>query len=168
MYQRKEHISALPRTEGFTLIEVLVAVLVLSIGLLGIASLQATSLRNNNDASMQTRASYIASDMADRLRANSSVANSYAGNYAAAPSGPDNGRCIPVTCAPAEMVLNDVAEWNTQLDSLPAGQGTITALAGGLFSITVRWDEARNGANGTGCDPDNLNDLRCLSITTQP
>ena len=167
MHHSKKYSTAAPRSDGFTLIEVLVSVLVLSIGMLGIASLQATSLRHNSDSSMQTRASYIASDMADRIRANSSVAASYVGNYVAAPFGPDNGSCEATTCGTAQMLANDVAEWNTQLTELPAGQGTIT-LAAGLYTITVLWDEARTGAVGTNCDPDDPADLRCLSITTLP
>ncbi len=149
---------------GFTLIEVLVAVLVLSIGLLGLASLQATSLRNNNDASMLTRAGYIAADMADRMRANPSQVSIYPGATPAA----GNGNCITATCTPVETVGNDTFEWNNLLQSLPAGQGDITDLGGGLFTITVRWDEARNGATGKGCNPDDPADLRCLTITTQP
>ncbi len=164
MYHRKEQITAPPRPAGFTLVEVLVAVLVLSIGLLGIASLQATSLRNNNDASMQTQASYMASDMADRMRANAASANTYA---TAAPVAA-GGNCVTGTCNPGEMVQNDLAEWNLLVQTLPAGQGTITDLGNGLFTIIVRWDEARNGAVGIGCNPDDDNDLRCLSITTQP
>lgn len=168
MNYSKEQITVPPRSDGFTLVEVMVAVLVLSIGLLGIASLQATSLRNNNDASMQTRASYIVSDMADRMRANTSQAGNYAGNYMAADPSPVNVSCQSGSCTPTGILQKDVAQWNTQLQSLPAGQGTVTALAGSLYAITVRWDEARTGATGTGCDIDDPNDLRCLSITTQP
>jgi len=164
MYHSKIHTSVPRRYRGFTLIEVLVAVLVLSIGLLGRASLQATSLRNNNDASMQTRAGYIASDMADRMRANVSLVSTYPGAAAVAASG----GCVTAACTPAEMVGNDMAEWNELLQTLPAGQGGIVDLGGGVFTITVRWDEARNGATGTGCNPDNPADLRCLSITTRP
>jgi len=152
------------RYKGFTLIEVLVAVLVLSIGLLGLASLQATSLRNNNDASMLTRAGYIASDMADRMRANPSQVTAYPGAVAAA----GNGACITAACTPAETVGNDTLDWNNLLKALPAGQGDITDQGGGLFTITVRWDEARTGATGKGCNPDAPADLRCLTITTRP
>ncbi len=167
MHRSKQNLTAAYRSDGFSLIEVLVAVLVLSIGMLGVASLQATSLRHNTDASMQTRASYIASDMADRIRANSTVSAAYIGNYAAAAAGADNGSCEATTCDTAQMVLNDIAEWNTQLLGLPAGQGAITSAAG-LFTITVRWDEARTNVTGTNCNPDDPADLRCLSITTQP
>ncbi|MFQ5642395.1 MAG: type IV pilus modification protein PilV [Thiogranum sp.] len=159
-----KHSATTLRAGGFTLVEVLVAMLVLSIGLLGVAGLQATSMRNNADASMQTRASYIASDMADRMRANSGVASAYLTTSPSAASG----SCQSSTCSASEIVENDLAEWNQLLASLPAGQGTISDAGNGLFTITVRWDEARNGASGTGCDPDDSTDLRCLSITTQP
>jgi len=164
MNHDREYNSAPHRPDGFTLIEILVAVLVLSIGLLGVASLQATSIRNNNDASMQTQASYIASDIADRLRANAPQAAAYATTTPAAASG----SCVSSPCTPTQLVANDLAEWTTMVQTLPSGQGAITAIAGGLFTITVRWDEARTGVTGTGCDPDDANDLRCLSITTQP
>lgn len=150
---------------GFTLIEVMVAVLVMSIGLLGLASLQATSLRFNNDSSAQTQATYLASDMADRMRANVSKAAAYPAQAAG-----ENASCYTTAgCTPDEMAANDIFEWNEALtDTLPAGQGAITALAGGLFTITVMWDEQRSGATGTNCNPDDPADLRCLSMTTQP
>ena len=67
------------RQKGFTLLEVLVAVLVLAIGLLGLAGLQATSLRVNQSASMRSQATNLAYDMADRIRANRGAA--LAGSY---------------------------------------------------------------------------------------
>ncbi len=163
--QRRNAITPCPSCGGFTIIEVLVAVLVLSIGLLGLASLQATSLRNNTDASLQTRAAYIASDIAERMRANAAQAALYPGTAAAAVTG----GCLASACTPAQMVGNDIAEWNDMLATLPSGQGDITALGNGFYTITVRWDEARTGATGTGCNPDDpVNDLRCLSVTTRP
>lgn len=164
MQDRNIHIRTASLADGFTLIEVLVAVLVLSIGLLGLASLQATSLRYNNDSSVQTQATFLASDMADRMRANVSKAADYPAKSAAA-----NANCYNAGgCTPDEMAANDVYEWNQALATLPAGQGTITSIGGGLYRITVMWDELRNGANGTNCNPDDPADLRCVSITTQP
>ena len=156
--------SIASRPAGFTLIEVMVAVLVMSIGLLGLASLQATSLRFNNDSSAQTQAAYLASDMADRMRANVSKAAAYPAQAAGA-----NANCYTAAgCSPDEMAANDIHEWNQALATLAAGQGTITALGGGLYTITVMWDEQRTGVTGTNCDPDDPDDLRCVSITTQP
>jgi len=162
----KTQFMTLSRSAGFTLIEVLVSVLVLSIGLLGLASLQATSLRFNNDSSAQTQASYLASDMADRMRANVNKLAAYVAQSGSA--GTEHTNCYTGGCSQDEMVENDFYEWQTSLDTLPSGQGTITALPGGLYTITVMWDEQRSGVNGTNCDPDDTNDLRCVSITTNP
>ena len=150
---------------GFTLIEVLVAVLVMSNGLLGLASLQATSLRFNNDSSAQTQAAFFASDMADRMRTNVSRAADYPTQGAA-----ENTNCYSAAgCSPDQMAGHDIWEWQDRLGTeLPAGQGAITALGGGLYTITVMWDEQRTGATGTNCNPDDPNDLRCVSVTTQP
>jgi len=165
MHCKKTAFPIASRPAGFTLIEVLVAVLVMSIGLLGLASLQATSLRFNNDSSAQTQAAYLTSDMADRMRANVSKAAGYPAQAAG-----ENANCYTAAgCTPDEMAANDIFEWNDALaTTLPAGQGTITALAGGLYTITVMWDEQRSGVTGTNCDPDDPDDLRCISITTQP
>jgi len=62
------------RARGFTLIEALVALIVLSIGLLGIAGMQISGLRANQSAASRTQASYLADDIADRMRANYTAA----------------------------------------------------------------------------------------------
>ena len=58
------------RSQGFTLIEVLIAIIVLSIGLLGLAGLQLTSLRNSNSAYTRSQAVILSYDIVDRIRAN--------------------------------------------------------------------------------------------------
>lgn len=151
---------------GFTLIEVLIAILVLSIGLLGLAGLQATSLRNNHDAYLTTQATYLANDMADRIRSNrSGPALTEYNNQTSA----QNTACYtPGACSPIAMAGHDRFLWDANLlASLPAGRGNVSR-AGTLFTITVMWDELRNGATGTGCNPANQNDLRCVTVVTQP
>lgn len=167
MRHERNNSNFLRHDHGFTLIEVLVAVLVLSIGLLGLAGLQASGLRNNYDAYLQTQATNLANDFADRIRANRSAAAlaTYAAETATA-----NAACFTATgCAPTAMAAADRDVWNSSLTGrLPAGQGSVGALGGGLFSITVRWDEGRTGVTGTACNPNDPTDLRCLTIITQP
>jgi type IV pilus assembly protein PilV len=132
---------------GFTLIEVLIAVLVLAIGLLGLAAVQATSLRNNLSAYNRSQATELAYDMADRMRANIAGSATYAANTAVAK--PD---CLDTTgCPPADMASNDRAEWNTAVAALPSGTGTM-ATANGIVTITIRWDDNRSG-DITDADP---------------
>jgi type IV pilus assembly protein PilV len=167
MHCNKVTYSAASGTRGFTLIEVLVALLTLSIGLLGLASLQATSLRFNNDSSAQTQAAYLASDIADRMRANASQLAAYP-NLSTNPPGSATPSCYTGGCSPAQMADNDVYEWYAGVKALPGGKGVISDAGGGLYKITVMWDQDRSGAAGTNCNIDDPNDLRCVTVTTQP
>jgi type IV pilus assembly protein PilV len=120
--------------EGFTLIEALVALLVLSIGLLGVAALQLTALQNNNNALFRSQATYLAYDIADRIRANRSaaLAGGYVVSYGAAPTG-------------TTVERNDIRAWKTMLGAtLPAGDGSIAINAAtGAATISIRWDDSK-------------------------
>ncbi len=148
---------------GFTLLEVLIAVVVLSIGLLGLAGLQTTGLRNNQDAYARTQAATLANDMADRIRAN--MAGFNAGNYDNTAS--TTATCNSSGCTPQQMAEHDTSLWNTALAVLPSGQGTVATNAG-LVTVTVMWDNSRTGATGTDCGPDPAVDLSCLLVMFQP
>lgn len=126
---------------GFTLLEILVAIVVISIGLLGLAGLQASSLTNNQIAHYRSIATQQANDMGDRMRANlQGVAN---GNYdnltATIPADPD---CVTNVCNAAQMATADHSQWNNNnLRMLPGGGGTVVAGANGIFTITISWSE---------------------------
>lgn len=128
---------------GFTLVEVLIAMLLLAGGLLGMAGLQATSLGNNQNAYNRSQATEFAYDIADRMRANSLGIATYT---AIAPaSAVENADCLITTgCSPADMAQTDLAQWNALVTTLPNGQGSI-AVAGGVYTITITWDENHDG-----------------------
>jgi len=155
---------------GFTLIEVLVTLVVLAIGLLGLAGLQASSLKHNNNAYQRTQATLLAYDILDRMRANPvGIEN---GDYDSIDTGggslTDPG-CIDTGCDPATLAVNDAFEWADRLaTALPSGRGVIVGNgANAPFTVTVMWDDMRTGATGTNCNPADPNDMTCFSVTGQ-
>ena len=133
------------RTRGFTIVEALVALVVLAVGMLGIAGLYVTTLRSGSSAIFRTQAINLATDMADRIRANRNANLAY--NAAAA----DNncfGVVATADCSAAQMAANDLLLWNSQLALLlPSGTGTVVvtgASAPYTYTITVTWLEQAN------------------------
>jgi type IV pilus assembly protein PilV len=117
---------------GTTLVETLVALLVLSIGLLGVAGLQMTSLQNNRGAHLRSQAQVLAYAIADRMRANRAVA--LAGGY-----------IVSLGATPAGTTLSalDLQDWKTELTStLPAGDGAIALEGVNVVLITVQWTDS--------------------------
>lgn len=130
MNHRIFNIARRRRESGFSLIEVLIALLVLAIGLLGLAALQAQGLRFNHDAYVRTQATNIAYDIIDRMRTD----RTNAGAYTVA----DPGGICSTTDADAS---NDLTCWYQALrDTLPGGSGAIAANGtANFFDVTVRW-----------------------------
>lgn len=134
----------LRRARGFTLIEVLVTVIVLAIGLLGLAGLQLTGLRYNYSAYQRSQATILTNDIVDRMRANRTVAETGGYNIALGTT-PTATSCegTGASCTPATMATADLYDWKETLaDVLPAGDGSVTQ-AGLNFTITIQWDDTR-------------------------
>ncbi|MCQ8127272.1 type IV pilus modification protein PilV [Methylomonas rivi] len=132
--------------KGFTLIEVLVAVIILAIGLLGLAGIQTVGLKNNQSAYTRSQATQLAYDIADRMRANVAGVTTY--TTTDPPDAAETAACSTATgCTPAQMAETDLFQWNATLtDVLPGGSGTI-AVAGNVFTITITWDDDHDGDN---------------------
>lgn len=132
------------RRSGFTLIEVLVALLVLSIGLLGLAMLQLESLKYNTDAYFRTQATMLAYDIIDRMRANAAAAN--AGGYVASekPSVIENCGDTSTGCADTTALANyDLGVWYGRLDEVLPPDETPSSISsnGTRHTVVVRWNE---------------------------
>ncbi len=119
---------------GFSLLEVLIAVVVLSIGLLGLAGLQANGLRGNYSAYLRSQATFYANDIIDRMRANRN--NALAGAYDLTVGGTPNTSGTAI----ADM---DLTEWRSQVtNNLPSGASS-TVMNGGIVTVVVQWDDSR-------------------------
>ncbi len=128
---------------GFTLLEVLIALLVFSLGLMGLAGLLVVSVQTNHSAYLRTQASFLAQSMADRMRANVlGVWNdAYSGTFTSATGGTTGSTCLNGTgCSYGEVATRDKLIWSNQLASfLPSPKGTIdcATFAGGKPSADV-------------------------------
>jgi type IV pilus assembly protein PilV len=134
-----------PRQQGFNLVEVLVALVILAVGLLGIAALYLDSLRAGRTAIYRTQAINLAADMGDRIRSNRNAVASYATTFTtAAPAAV--ATCENDTgCSAAQMAQNDLSRWKALVALLlPGGQAQITVTAGipNAYVIALRWTEA--------------------------
>ena len=122
--------------------EVLIALLIMSIGLLGLAALQATSLKANHGAYQRTQATFLAYDIMDRMRANRIQAANGEYNIAMAASPPSPGSTLSST---------DLNDWFTNFVQvlLPGGDASINCNNSAVCTVTVQWDESRLGGTAT-------------------
>lgn len=116
------------QAEGFTLVEALVALVVLSIGMLGIAALYMETLRASRSALYRTEAVTMAADLADRIRANRNPANAYTGTGQNA------------------IAQADLTDWNAVVATLPGGDGEVRFVDGlgaipSTYIIRISWTE---------------------------
>ncbi|MBC3874613.1 type IV pilus modification protein PilV [Undibacterium flavidum] len=150
--------------QGATLIEIMVSILVMAIGLLGLASLQINAMKFQKTASQRSEATQAAYDLGERMRSNwvissvppanlaaDKIANAtkytyreeYTVSSAATHTPPNN--CRTLTCDTNQIAANDLQEWLRSLQRrLIGGTGIIVPVAGGAeatFDVTVMWKE---------------------------
>lgn len=161
---------------GVGMLEVLITLFIMSVGLLGLAGMQATSLKDGGDAIQRSKAVLFVADIIDRMRANpggvddyevtlaqdvkdvsswaaNNCIDSYSDKY-------DTDSGTAANCSAQEMARYDVYLWKEALNpskteekgsGLPNGQGEIQAVAGvtGAFTITVQWSPRKDETVGT-------------------
>jgi len=149
--QRESNIMIQTRPQqGFSLIEALIALVVLSVGLVGLAGLLVQGIKTNHNAYLRTQAVLLSSDIAERMLAN--PAGLHNGDYNDINTASENADpgCVTTNrgCDPAQMARYDAYAWGRALSSaLPAGVGTVTgAGSGSVFNITVSWSETGHDA----------------------
>ena len=129
------------RQSGFSLIEVLIALVIMSVGMLGIAGLYVQGMQAGRTSMFRHNAVTLAGDVADRIRANPRATVAYIDPVGA------NNNCVLGTavCNPAQMAANDIFLWRTQAgDTLPGGDVAVVFNAGvnpPTYAITVSWNE---------------------------
>jgi type IV pilus assembly protein PilV len=159
--------AAPARAAGFTIVEVLVSLVILSIGLLGIAKLVLYSAHSNDSAYLRSQATQLAYEILDNMRANPTAVA--AGNYntplSAAATSPGFS-CLNTNCpSAANLALYDVYVWKSRLaagaptnGALPSGQGSVTVsgTAPLVATIVVQWDDTAAQSIFASAAPTNM------------
>ncbi|HEY6644928.1 type IV pilus modification protein PilV [Povalibacter sp.] len=134
------------RIGGFSMVEVLVALIVLGVGMLGIASLYVVTLRSSGSAISRMQAVNLASDLGDRIRANRTAREAYEGAPATTGSS-----CVgdSAVCNPTQMAAHDLFTWQQQIAAALPGDATGTVVIDNTtnpitYRITVSWTEPGN------------------------
>ena len=144
--------QSMNRNHGFTLLEVLIALLIFTLGLLGMAGLLVVSVKTNHSAYLRSHASFLGESMADRMRGNlpGVWADAYDTTY---PTADTNPCASGGACTTAQIAARDRWMWSSQLTTfLPGAGATIacTPTAGslvasgpydGLCAMTITWRE---------------------------
>ncbi|WP_428624073.1 type IV pilus modification protein PilV [Sedimenticola sp.] len=134
---------------GVGLIEILITVLIFSIGMLGLAGLQLMGLRNSQAAVSRSQANFAIQDIIERIRANRDAAagGSYDLTLAANPTATNGCQANAVAnCDPAQLAADDLGIWMAKVKELTLGDASIVRTNGSDFKITIQWDDNRSGA----------------------
>ena len=140
---------------GFSLLEVMIALVIFSIGLIGLAGLQSASLSYNQSAYLRSQATYLAYNILDKMRANPQAAIN--GNYDLATysyAGVNNACYYNTagTCNALQLAQTDIYEWKQAMDILPGGKGMVeTTLVSGvrIYKVTMQWNDPASPSNTT-------------------
>ncbi len=146
--------SPLRHSAGFSLIEVLIALVILSVGLLGIAAMVSVSLKSKDSAYYQTQATALAQSILDRMRANHPqvAVGTYNINFSGTTTAQPCLGASPVSCTQAQIATSDLYDWRYNItntfpsSSTVTASGKITTVAVGTstqVTISIRWSDAR-------------------------
>lgn len=132
---------------GFSMLEILVTLFLITMWLLSSAGVQSASLQFNKAAQFRTQAVYLATELAERMQANraAAVAGSYTASGSVANAAKD---CTTATCSSDELAQFDLAEWSNRVAAvLPNGSMTVTPVAVAnpiTYRIVISWSDRRS------------------------
>lgn len=133
---------------GFSLLEILISMLLISISMLGIASLITRSMQMGQDGLLRTQAIILTGNMIESIEANNAGAFNQDYVIAAAAAVDNPPDCLQIYCTPTQLATYDLGLWKqTIADQLPGGTGAISATVNGdiiNYTLVISWNERRS------------------------
>lgn len=172
----------LNNNHGFTLIEVLVSLIIIAVGLLGLAAMQIHSMQGNNGSVLRTQANLIANDIATRMRVNKTAMdnNIYAlADYTVACASQTPPDCTTASCTSSEIAQLDIADFICDSENnLPNVSSTTISCVdnnpddanecsiGSPHTITLSWAESISTPNDSSLA--DINKVNSISLVVRP
>lgn len=138
--------NRLPNKEvGSSLIEVVVALFVLAVGMLGVLSMQVKSMQFSQSAYYYSQAAYLANQILENMRSTPGIANAYLIELdESSPDASKNCSASGVTCTTTELRDFNLKNWRTSVEStLVSGKSSVQRV-GDFYAITVQFDDTRS------------------------
>lgn len=163
--------------QGFTLIEVLIALIIVAVGVLGHAKMQAKSMNIAQQSFFAQTANIALLDLSQRIRGNAEIASNF--EYSNLDDGNDvvsNKNCLTSTCTESEFAMAELAEWFDHVkNSLPSPRFSVVATPevsslgvvsnAVIYDIQIIWDAAKTGNGSATCDVQQVNSYQCGSMS---
>jgi len=162
MYPALKHTSKYRCQHGYILLEGLIVTALLAVGILTMAGLQKTGVTLSHSSLLRSKATILAYEMADRVRANMPAQAN--GSYNLLTGSASNPGCVTTGCTSTQIAQNDYFEWISELGvELPAGTGAICLTstpdigtpaspacngAGNIFAIKIWWTQKNENTGG--------------------
>lgn len=154
------------RQRGITLIESLIAMVVMALGILGIVGVQMRALTDTQAGVRRAQAIRLIEDLGERLQSNPDALNHLSAYTASADSAPD---CTAAACSPGQLAAFDAWQWRKHVAAaLPGGSATVFLPKGGArqLGVMVGWNENRYNARGAEATEDQTTALLApLTVT---
>jgi len=147
------HTNNIAKQYGFSMIEILITIVIISIALLGSAGLQAYSLKTNMGGQFRNQAAFLVADIIERMEANKAYSVNALTAYGDANSTtPTTTDCAAAPCSNAVLAAYDVTNWLSAISAvLPQGTGTISGVPGNpaSYQVVVNWVDRKTNTTYT-------------------
>lgn len=161
------------KSYGFGLIELLIALVIISLGLLGLAALQVSSLQKTQQTRGYEQASSALQDLVERIGANATAAKNgdfdFSNLNSADNTLPSAADCTSVNCSQSEMARYILRNWALPLPAaLPSPRFSVektTIASGAMMTLTLTWDASLSGQGAASCAASTVDSAQCSKVT---